>query len=105
MSQSFFYTQSVDVYRLADDTESPNDTESYGAHLESVACCIQPWDMAFRRDFNDGYAKDFVMYCAVVDIQEHDKIIDGTDEYVVSGKKIMDFFGQSHLELQITKSD
>jgi hypothetical protein len=104
MSQSFFYTQSVDVYRLVDDTESPNDTESYGVHLKSISCCIQPWDMTYRQDFGGVYVKDFVMYCDVVDIQEHDKIINGLDEYIVSGKKIMDFFGNSHLELQLTKS-
>lgn len=105
MSQTFFYTKQVDIYRLIEDSESPNDTETYGVHLESVPCCIQPWDTEFRQGVNSGYIKDFVMYCPVVDVHEHDKVIDGLDEYVITGKKEYDFFGQSHLELQITKSE
>lgn len=100
------FDKTVDVYRLtADDDESPSDTEEYAAYLSGVACNIQPLDDSFREGMAGAYGKDFLMFCAAVDIQEKDRIIDGLDSYVVSGVESYDFAGQSHLELRITKTE
>jgi len=94
----------VDVYRLSDD-ESPDDidTESYAVHLTAVACNIQPLDDSYRESLNGGYEKDYRMFCGDCDITEKDRIVDGLDEYEVSGVRRYSLIGDSHLQLTITK--
>lgn len=98
------FDKTVDVYRLSDD-ESPADidTESYAVNLTGVACNIQPLDDSYRESMGGGYEKDYRMFCEDCDIAEKDRIIDGEDEYEVSGVKRMSFMGLSHLQLAITK--
>jgi hypothetical protein len=98
------FDKTVDVYRLAAEDESPNDTEDYAAFLSGVACNIQPVDDSFREDMIGGYIKEFLMFCPVCDIQEKDRIVDGYDTYIVSGVKSFSLLGQSHMELRIAKT-
>lgn len=92
------YDQSVDVHRLAEDTDN---VETFAAHLSGVACMIQPLDAGYTEDVEGNFGKDFVMFCANVDIKEGDKIIDGSTEYRVVGVEVFDRGNAQHTELTI----
>lgn len=95
-----------DYFDLTVNTErltaiSGTDSEDWQANLTDVACQIQPLEDSPGSDLDGSYGKDFLMFCNEVDIIEGDKIVNGSDEYIVKGKRIYDFVGESHLELII----
>lgn len=105
MPISQFFDNEVDVYRLADVADT--DNEAWVAHLDgasAVRCQIQPLDDSYDEDLEGSYGKDFVMFCAVVDIKQGDKIVDGAVEYMVVGVESYDWQGFSHMELRIRKT-
>lgn len=100
MSIKFFFNKTVDVMRL--ETTTGTDNEAFGAtHLIGISCCIQPLDDSFGEDLSGSYGKDSLMFCAVQDIKEGDKIVDGATEYRVVGIESFFFINQSHMELRI----
>ncbi len=96
------YNKIVQTKRLVDDS---GNTESYQYNLYSVDCMIQPLDETFTEDLDGNFGKDYVMFCPVRDILEGDKIIDGTDEYKVSGLETFDHGSNRHMELRIRMSN
>ena len=101
MSITQLFDKTIDIYRLG-DTEGTDDNESWAVHLADEDCQIQPLDDAFAEGLDEGsYSKDFVMFCSVIDVKQGDKIIDGTDEYLVAGVESYSFQGCSHMELRI----
>lgn len=97
------YNKSVDVLRFEGDESG--EGESYGEHLENVACHIQPLDESNTEDLTGNFGKDFLMFCNTADIVEGDRIVDGEVVYQVVGKESFNFLGQNrHMELRIRKS-
>jgi len=99
MPISQFFDNEVDIKRLAD--VAATDNEEWDDHLSEVACQIQPLEDAYGEDLEGSYSKDFVMFCAVIDVKQGDKIVDGEVEYLVAGVESYDFQGFSHMELRI----
>lgn len=102
MPISQFFDNEVDVYRLTDTADT--DNEAWVAHLDgtsAVSCQIQPLEDAYSEDLEGSYGKDFLMFCAVVDILVGDKIVDGSAEYIVKGVESYSWQGFSHMELRI----
>jgi len=100
----YLFDKTISVRRLVAATgESPADIEEYAlvAGLENVLCNIQPLDDSYTEDFSGSYGKDFLMFSDAYDIKEKDKIIEGDNEYVVTGVESYSFLGYSHLELRI----
>lgn len=97
---SILYTSSVDVQRVA-ATSGEADTQTFGSHLSSVKCNIQPLDDSFGEDLEGSYGKDFLMFADVADIAQGDKIVDGSTEYMVMGVESYSLEGYAHLELRI----
>lgn len=95
---STFLTKRVNIYRL---TEESGDMEEFEIHLENVPFHIQPLDDSFGEDLTGTRGKDFMGACRLIDIQEYDKIVEGTDEYIVVGISKMDFQGEKHYQLRI----
>lgn len=97
------YNKMVDVQRVVDDS---GNTEVYDDHITDLPCHIQPLDETFVQDIEGNFGKDWMMFCAVNDILEGDKIIDGADEYRVTGVESFEFLGSPrHMELRIRKSN
>lgn len=99
------YNKSVTVQRLADEEES-GYTEAYEDYITNVACHIQPLDDSYGQDIEGNFGKDWLMFCAVADIAEGDRIIDGSEEYRVVSVESYRFLGEPrHMELRIRKSN
>lgn len=94
-----FFDNEVTIQRLEDTADT--DNQAWGAHLTEVACQIQPLDDSFSEDLEGSYGKDFVMFCAVIDVKQGDKIIDNSVEYIVQGVESYSWQGFSHMELRI----
>ncbi len=97
-----FFTSEVEVKRLEDTTDT--DNEAFQDHLvgtSAIKCQIQPLDDSYNEDLEGSYGKDFVMFCAVVDIKQGDKIVNDSVEYIVVGVESYDWQGFSHMELRI----
>lgn len=94
------YNQIVDVSRL---TSAVNDTEEYTSHLTGVRASIQPIDDTFNEDQTGSFGKDRLMFCAVQDIKENDKVLfGGTTFRVVAVEDFDDFRRQEqHMEILI----
>ena len=98
------YNKSVTVQRF--DPDDSGDGESYVNYLSNVKCHIQPLDESFTEDLSGHFGKDFLMFCQSQDILEQDKIVDGSDVYVVVGLEKFAFLGQTrHMELRIRKQN
>ena len=98
------YDRSVTVQRLDDQTSSY--TEEYVNYLMSVPCHIQPLDDAYNQDVEGNFGKEWLMFCAVRDILEGDRIIDGAVEYRVVGVESFRFLGEDrHMEVRLRRSN
>lgn len=99
------YNQTISVQRLTTVTGNKKD---YQAHLENIACHIQPLDSSITQDIEGGFGKDKLMFCASQDIQEGDRVIHGSNTYRVVGVEKYDNFlkRSNHMEvaLRIFKS-
>jgi hypothetical protein len=93
------YNKTVSTKRLS--PVSGTNKEEYIASLGSVACLIQPDEVSYSEDVEGQFGKNFVMFCAIVDIKDGDIVVDGTDEYKVIGSERFDFMGHSHMELEL----
>jgi len=94
------YNQIVSVSRLAEDT---NDREKYSSHLTGVRASIQPLDDTFNEDITGSMGKDRLMFCAVQDIKEGDRVTFSSKVYrVVAFENFNDFQRQEqHMEILI----
>lgn len=92
------YNDSVDIKRLAVVSGAK---KTYGAHLSSVACHIQPLNDSIDQDISVGFGKNFVLFCAVLDIVEGDRVIWGSKEYRIVGMESFTMGTNPHMELTI----
>lgn len=94
------YNQIVSVSRL---TPTVNNTEEYASHLTGVRASIQPLDDSFSEDIVGSMGKDRLMFCAVLDIVENDKVTFDSKVYrVVAIENFNDFRRQEqHMEILI----
>jgi hypothetical protein len=99
------YDETVDVKRLTQvDDGSKKDFQAF---LDDVACHIQPLEDNITQDITTGFGKDLLMFCAVADIREGDRvertISSVVYEYrVVAVENYNNFFRRpSHMELRI----
>lgn len=94
------YNQIVSVSRL---TPTVNNTEEYASHLTGVRASIQPLDDSFSEDIVGSMGKDRLMFCAVLDIVENDKVTFDSKVYrVVAIENFNDFRRQEqHMEVLI----
>jgi hypothetical protein len=82
--------------------ESGSTSEEYADNIVDLECHIQSLDESFTEDLDGSFGKDSLMFCAISDILEGDRIIDGSDYYRVVGMKIFDFGSiNDHMELRI----
>lgn len=76
--------------------------KGYSSFLSSFPCHVQPLDSTVIQDLPGGFGKNWLLFCPVLDIREGDKVIvDGTDEYRVTGVENYDFSRNPHLEVTI----
>ena len=76
--------------------------KAYVSHLTSFRCHVQPLDSEVVQDIPGGFGKNWLMFCPVLDIKEGDKVVvDGTDEYRVTGVENYNFSRNPHLEVTI----
>lgn len=94
-----WFDNEVIIKRLEDIADT--DNQAWGDHLTEIACQIQPLDDSYSEDLEGSYGKDFVMFCAVIEVKQGDKIIDNSTEYIVMGVESYDWQGFSHMELRI----
>jgi hypothetical protein len=83
---------------------SGTDNQDWQTNLTGVSCNIQPLDGNYNEDLEGSYGRDYLMFCNIVDIIEGDKIIDGTDEYLVKSVKDYSVMNFSIKELIIRKT-
>lgn len=95
------FDKAVSTQRLGDIEET--DTETFSENLTSVECNIQPLEDSLSEDIEGNYGQDFLMFCGDEDIEIGDKIIDGSDIYLVKGLEKYTLMGQTHMELTIRK--
>lgn len=93
--------KTVVAKRLAQSSTA--DVEVFDTSIVDLKCQIQPLDDSFGQDIEGSYGKDSLMFCRSADIKQDDKIIDGTDEYLVRGVEVYTFVGETHLEVRIRK--
>jgi hypothetical protein len=92
------YDKTAAVERLATTT---GNKKAFTAHLASVACLIQPLNDEVSQDMTGAFGKDFLMLSPIVDIQEGDRVIIGSEEYRVMGTEALNFGNNPHRESRI----
>lgn len=96
------YDKTVRVDRLTDVDSGDAGEEEYTVHLTALPCHIQPLEDSFSEDLTGQFGKDHILFCAVNDILEGDRITDGSDVYRVVGVEQFKFLGENrHMEIRI----
>ena len=96
------YDKSVRVDRLTDVDSGDAGEEEYTPHILALDCHIQPLDESFSEDITGQFGKDLLLFCAVSDILEGDRITEGSNVYRVVGVESFSFLGeQRHMECRI----
>jgi len=95
--------QKVEIQRLAQTGST--DKESYQTHLSNIDANIQPLDDRYGEDFDGNFGKDYLMFTALIDVQEQDKVIDedGTEYRVVGVERFFESEEHGHIELIIRR--
>lgn len=93
--------KTVDVHRL--DADESGNGESFALHIENLPCHIQPLDESFGTDIEGSYGKDYLMFCEQADILQGDRIVHGSDKYLVVGFEQYHFMDDDHMELRIRR--
>lgn len=103
MSIIFSFNETVSVKRLTD--VAGTNKQIYDTHIAALSCHIQPLEPEISEDIDGGYGKNFLMFSAIDDVQEGDRIFrtvgEETKEYRVMGVERYDFQGHAHLEIII----
>ncbi len=105
MSIEACYNEQVTINRL----EAPvgdSGKRGFEEHLTAVDCEIQPLESSISRDISVGFGKDYLMICAVIDIEEGDRVIraDGSEWRITGLEKFDDdniADDDKHLEISI----
>jgi hypothetical protein len=107
------YNETVDVERLgyaggsgSGQISGPGaDFKEFSVYIIGLRCLIQAFDEKIAQDITYGFGKEHLMFCAVRDIQEGDRVIrteKGKDvEYRVTAVKKLEQGQNPHLEIKI----
>lgn len=82
MSITGFYDKTITVKRLATTTGAK---KAFSNIATDVDAHIQPLDAEFVQNTPYILGKDFQMYCGIIDLQEGDRVVEGSHEYKVVG--------------------
>jgi len=99
-----FYTKTARVDRLTTVTEVIDDVptatakKNYTTHIASLACHVQPLDDTITQDIPGGFGKNFLMFSAIADIDEGDRVIIDSVEYRVMGTEALSVGNNPHQE-------
>ena len=99
MSKQPYFTKTVTTKRITDIAGT--DNQDWQDNLSGIICNIQPLDDSFNEDLEGSYGKDYLMHTDIADIIVGDKIVDGTDEYLVKGVRSFQVMSFSVMELKI----
>jgi hypothetical protein len=111
MSINSLYNEVCDVERLGYNNGSgsggsvDNDFKEFSIFIIGLKCLIQDYDEKIGQDITYGFGKDKLLFCALKDIQEGDRVIrteGGKDiDYRVTAVKKF-FQGMNpHMEIKI----
>lgn len=76
------YNQEFTSQRL---TIVSGNKKDYQNQIVDEPCHVQPLDPSLSQDIEGGFGKDKLMFCAVKDIKEGDRVIIASDTYRVVG--------------------
>ena len=93
------YTKLATIKRMT-DIVTTEQQELVELHVD-VPCHVQPLQDSFTEDVVEGYGKDFLMYCAVLDIQQGDRAFVDGNEYRIMSIEKYGLRGSHHLEARI----
>jgi hypothetical protein len=83
-----YFNEVVQVERVGFVSENSEITkrQEFLPYLENLCCNIQPLDSSLNSDFKDGFGKNLIMFCAVSDIVEGDRVTreNGTQYKIVA---------------------
>ena len=95
-----FYTTTFTVYRLA-YVANKGSYSSNGTFLGH----IQQAQAELQEQLVDMFSRMFIVWCAVgTDIQEGDRINDGTNDYKVKAVRLNNVGANTHLEVVVHKN-
>lgn len=98
------YDKTVTVRRLVPIEGTQNERQEYADLILGLACNIQPFDESYSQNFESGVGKDWLMFCDVADVLEHDQVVDGDDVYEVVGVESYVFQAEPrHMEVKIRR--
>lgn len=92
------YDKTATVKRLSD---ASNAKRTYGVHIASLPCHVQPQDRSITEDIEGGFGKNQLLFCAVNDIGEGDRIVIDSEEYRIVGVETFDIGRNPHMEILI----
>jgi len=81
--RKFLFIKTINTKRLTDVTDT--DNQDWQDNLSGIKCSLQVGDDSFSEDLAGSYGKDCVLYTDICDMKVGDKVIDGTDEYLITG--------------------
>lgn len=91
------YNSTVDVSRIAITSGAK---KSFTSHLSDISCHIQPLTAEYASAGDFIFGKDWLMFSPVVDIQEGDRVDNGTNTFRVISVEALQYQGrQNHLEV------
>src|SRR3954466_7587627 len=89
------FDKTARIDRLATTT---GNKKEFVAHIDSLACHIQPIDPSITQDIPGGFGKDFLMFSGDADIIEGDRVFIDDKEYRLTGTESLTFNGKTHRE-------
>jgi hypothetical protein len=105
------FSETVDVERLGYNNGSgsggsvANDFKEFSIFIIGLKCLIQDYDEKIGQDITYGFGKDKLLFCALKDIQEGDRVIrtqNGKDiDYRVTAVKKFHQGLNPHMEIKI----
>lgn len=101
MSIERHYNKTATTKRMmaTDDSSGFQELETV---LTDLACHVQPLEDSISPDITGGFGKDFLMFCAIVNLKEGDRVFIDNDEYRVVSMEKLRYMGQpKHIEARI----
>ena len=106
MSIAGFYKKTVNTSRQQDIGGS-SKRQRWVTNLSSISCAIHPENPELIAVQGSAFYNTFKMFCAKThDIEIGDRVIDGSDNYTVTGKSLYDDLGgrnNEHMRLTVVK--
>jgi len=105
MSISAFYNKTVSTQRLT--VVASSNKEIFSTNEAAISCAIHPLSPKEALSSGGAFFNTFKMFCAVSeDIEDKDRVIDGSDTYTVQSVAIFDdVVGNTHKEIVLTKGE